>query len=172
MGKMILVCGKSASGKSTFIEKICKEHNTYKDWKVISVDDIYQEYDPNRKNKFCVWIKFFQEINDAMENDESVILETSSLRRFDRFNFISWFPSFTEYHMFWIQTSEKQRYENNQYRDRVIPTECLTEQVRIAKDPSYDEISDGWNTIVKIENDGQNFYLKENGLYWDPKKAI
>ena len=53
---MILVCGLSGVGKTTFIKQL-KEKPEYENWKVISVDDIYQEYDPNRKNKFMVWIK-------------------------------------------------------------------------------------------------------------------
>ena len=53
MGRMILVCGLSGVGKTTLIKQF-KEKQEYENWKVISVDDIYQAYDPNRKNNFRI----------------------------------------------------------------------------------------------------------------------
>lgn len=173
MSKMILVCGKSGSGKTTFIKKM-KEKPEYKDWQVISVDDIYKDYDSDRKNKFHVWIRFFQEINTAMEENINVILETSALKRHDRSQFVSWFPGFSNHYMIWISTeSEQMRFNNNQYRDRVIPTEIMREQNIIAQSPTVSEmVDDNWDTICVVKNIQNTFKIEDSGIKFNKWKGL
>lgn len=173
MSKMILVCGKSGSGKTTFIKKM-KEKPEYKNWQVISVDDIYRDYESDRKNKFHVWIRFFQEINTAMEENKNVIIETSALRQHDRSQFVSWFPGFSNHYMIWISTTDEQtRFNNNQYRDRVIPTEVMKKQNEICQYPSNSEMwEDGWNALCIIKNIQNNFRIEDSGIKFNNKKGL
>lgn len=171
MGRMILVCGLSGVGKTTFIKQL-KEKPEYENWKVISVDDIYQEYDPNRKNKFMVWIKFFQEINMAMENNEDVILETSALTYTDRAQFITWFPNFSAHYMIYINTiTEELRFKNNQCRDRMIPREVLKEQNNKLVAPGKEDMA-LWDIIVKIHNRDNKFHIFDNSIIVKPGKDL
>ena len=173
MSKMILVCGKSGSGKTTFIKKM-KEKLEYKDWQVISVDDIYRDYSSDRKNKFHVWIRFFQEINTAMEENINVIIETSALKRHDRSQFVSWFPGFSNHYMIWISTDNEQtRFNNNQYRERVIPTEIMREQNIIAQSPTASEmVDDDWDAICVVKNIQNAFKIEDSGIKFNKWKGL
>lgn len=173
MSKMILVCGKSGTGKTTFIKKM-KEKPEYKKWQVISVDDIYKDYASDRKNKFHVWIRFFQEINTAMEENIDVIIETSALKRQDRSQFVSWFPGFDSHYMIWVFThNEQTRFNNNQYRDRVIPTEIMKEQSKISQTPNRSDLyDDNWNAICYIKNVENTFKMTDGSVIFNDKKGL
>lgn len=171
MGRMILVCGLSGVGKTTFIKKM-KEKPDYENWKVISVDDIYQEIDPNRTDKFRVWITFFEKINSAMKNGDDVIIETSALTYTDRAQFITWFPDFSAHYMIYINiATEELRFKNNQYRNRTIPTEILKKQKEKLAAPGKEDIA-LWDIIVKIHNKDNKFSIFDNDIIVKPGKEL
>lgn len=152
--KMYLMCGCSGSGKTTYAKRFAEENGfTY-----IGVDDFYALVNGDEcihKNKFDVWIKFWQAIHDAEVASISCVIDTNALTIHQRKEFVEWFPTF-EHHLVYISANEKLRYANNNKRKRNVPENVMVEMTRKLEIPTLGTDKD-FKTIAHIRN--------ENNLY-------
>lgn len=157
MGNLILCCGLSGSGKTTFCKKFIAKHPDYIH---LNVDDFYRTYNGAQvhENEFEVWISYFNAIHSAALRGKNVIVDTNALDAIDRAQFVRWFPEFEHHYLYWLWTDCWTAHANNQNRERVIPEEQWWEMYHSVYTP--DLCSDQeWDKIVYIEN------VKNTGRY-------
>ena len=156
MGKMILCCGLSGSGKTTFCKKFVEKH---KDYLHLNVDDFYRTYNGAQvhENEFEVWISFFNAIHSAAVSGKNVIVDTNALDAFDREQFIRWFPEFEFHYLYWVYTDCWTAKSNNENRGRVIPEDEWWKMYHKSEVPDCVADQD-WDAIRYIFNNNSMAY--------------
>lgn len=159
MGNMILCCGLSGSGKTTFCKKFVEEH---KDYIHLNVDDFYQVYNGAQvhKNEYEVWIMFFNAIHTAAVQGKNVIVDTNALDYIDRAQFVRWFREFDSHSLYWVCADFRIAYNNNLNRDRVIPEKVWLKMYDDTKEPNL-EMDNEWDNITIIYNSNKETYETE-----------
>lgn len=159
---MYLVCGMPGAGKTTFSKQFAKNN----DLVYISIDRCYAQVggDPSTKSrKFEAWIKFFETIHEAEERGISIVVETMALTRFDRHEFLSWFPGFI-HHIIFIDTRLNTCIANVAKRkERPISERDMLSLDRKLEVPTYEEIHldkwEGYACIIELEGFSFKYYL-------------
>lgn len=142
---LIIMCGISGSGKSTFAARKVKEmENTV----VVSTDAIrYVLFGSEsvQKDGDRVFKLAYDLIWDFLHKRKNVIFDAMSLLRKDRLTLIHKFKEMA--HMVCVVTgNDSARAIENQYkRDRHVPEEVVLAQSKRFQEPTYDE---GWDEII------------------------
>lgn len=156
--KMWVLCGFSGSGKTTFAKAFAKQnHITY-----LSPEQFYQrhygvEYD--KTHKFDIWIRFFVAIDTAYKSGKSAIVDVTSLTKFQRTQYLEWFPGF-EHHLIFIDTPFELCLKNNSQRKKVVPIQIMRAQKKKFEEPSPHE-DQRWVTFTQIKNVNNKFALEK-----------
>lgn len=160
MGKMILMCGHIASGKSFFARRLATENSL----RYLDIDECYKIYNGDeriRENKFEVWILFYQLIHNAALLGQDVVIDTNAPLISYRDEFLSWFPEFETHHLIWVDASPQLAWQNNCGRSRRVGRESFNALVSMFQEPSAEEgngVSRGiWDTICRIDNIENHF---------------
>ena len=151
---MYLMCGCSGSGKTTYAKELAETLGI----EYIGVDDFYALVNGDEcihKNKFDVWMKFWQAIHDLEVAGKSCVIDTNALTIHQRKEFVEWFPTF-EHHLIYIGANIKLRVENNKKRKRKVPDSVMDEMTRKLEIPTLGTDRD-FVTITHIRN--------ENNMY-------
>jgi len=150
MGNMILCCGLSGSGKTTFCQKFIEKRPDYIH---LNVDDFYRTYNGAQvhENEFEVWISYFNAIHSAALSGKNVIIDTNALDAIDRAQFVRWFPEFEYHYLYWVHTNDSLAWNNNLNRSRVIPWEQWIKMRENISKPTT-KTDKEWDEIVYIEN--------------------
>ena len=141
MGKMYLMSGLSAAGKTTFAKKFAKEHNLV----YLGVDDFYEYYAEMNRIKspwsdshasFDVWIKYFYAIHTLEMEGKDVLIDTNAPTIVKRLQFIDWFPTFDEHNLIYIMINDVSlRIKNNKARNRIVPRDEMVRMEREFQEP-------------------------------------
>lgn len=137
MAKMFLICGISGVGKTTLSQRMAEKHELRR----IGVDDFYAKVngdDKDRRNKFEVWIEFFKAIHEAEVNDVDCVVEASGLTKYQRREFVEWFPEF-EHHLIFIEATADLRNKNNLARNRQVPDWRIAEMEKKVQRPDAED---------------------------------
>ena len=159
MGNMILCCGLSGSGKTTFCKKFVQEHPDYLH---LNVDDFYQVYNGAQvhKNEYEVWIMFFNAIHTAAVQGKNIIVDTNALDHIDRAQFVRWFGEFDVHSLYWVYTDDSIAWNNNYNRSRTIPWEQWVKMRSNVQIPVLR--TDGeWDSITFVHNSNKETYEME-----------
>lgn len=156
MARMILICGASGCGKTTFARQLARSegllHFTPDDfYALINGDECIHE------NLFEAWSAMFLAIHTAERNGKDCIVDTNALTVGQRAEFLDWFPGF-EHHLIYIEASEQLRQRNNRQRRRVIPEDAI---VRMTRDivPVTPEEDPRWKSISCWKNEDNHLTL-------------
>lgn len=162
MANMYLVCGISGSGKTTYSRQFAEEHNLLR----LDIDEFYAKVNGDecdRRNKFEVWIEFFKAIHEAEINNVDCVIETAGLTRYQRREFIEWFPTF-QHHLIFVEATKALRELNNVFRNRRVPQWRMDQMAKIVENPDAVGSDNLFDSIRIIENLNNNFaeprYLK------------
>ena len=162
--KLILVCGCSGVGKTTFAKSLANGRG----YRYLAPDDFYELVNGDAKirtNRFTVWMTFFSAINAAMEEGQSVVIDTNALRLNDRDQFLDWFPDF-DHHMIFIDAPYELRSKNNQARDRHVPEDALKRMDDIIEPPRWFGLDRRWLGFVHYRNHNNVLEITEaKGCY-------
>lgn len=168
MAKMFLICGISGVGKTTLSQRLSKKHNLLR----LGIDDFYAKVngdEKDRRNKFNVWIEFFEAIHEAEENNIDCVVEASGLTRHQRREFVEWFPTF-DHHLVFIEADADLRNKNNVARERVVPGWRIADMENRVQRPNL-ETDDCFDTLTFITNKDNVFsepkMMKGRWLYED-----
>ena len=170
MGRMYLMCGHIASGKSYFARRFAEKNG----YRCLDIDACYQIFNGDEKiheNKFEVWILFYQLSHQAAQLGQSVVVDTNAPLSSYRDEFLNWFPEFDEHHLIWIDADPELAWQNNDRRDRRVPRETFDHLVALFQEPLPDEgtavLRSAWSSICRILNDDNEFrppvYIKGEG---------
>ena len=159
MGNLILCCGLSGSGKTTFCKKFIEDHPDYIH---LNVDDFYRVYNGAQvhKNEFEVWISYFNAIHSAALAGKNVIVDTNALDSIDRAQFVRWFGEFDKHVIYWVYTFDSLAWHNNLNRSRVIPWDQWIKMRNNVKAPNATTDSE-WDEIYFIHNENSETYVVE-----------
>lgn len=159
MGNMILCCGLSGSGKTTFCKKFAQEHPDYLH---LNVDDFYQVYNGAQvhKNEYEVWIMFFNAIHTAAIQGKNVIVDTNALDHIDRAQFVRWFREFDTHFLYWVYTDDSTAWSNNYNRSRIIPWEHWIKMRSGVQTPDVHTDKE-WDKIIFVHNSNEETYETE-----------
>lgn len=157
MSKMVLVCGMSGSGKTTFAQDYAIKNKL----KYYNPDDYYADYNGDeccRDNFFEVWMNLWRDIHDSEMSNEDILVDTNSLTVAQRTQFLEWFPSF-KHEMIWMYARKTRCFWNNKHRKRVIPDEAMEKLWDKLEPPSKFEEKD-WNikVCVNVNNEFSQLY--------------
>ena len=153
---MILVCGASGCGKTTFARQLAKTEGMLH----FTPDDFYALINGDERvheNLFEAWSAMFLAIHTAELNGKDCVVDTNALTQGQRAQFLDWFPGF-EHHLIYIEASEKLRRENNMKRLRVVPEEKMT-QIRKDLMPVVPSEDERWQSISCWKNENNEFSL-------------
>ena len=131
MGNMILCCGLSGSGKTTFCKKFVQEHPNYLH---LNVDDFYQVYNGAQVH----------------ENEYEVY----------RAQFVRWFGEFETHSLYWVYADDSTAWSNNYNRSRIIPWELWVKMRSNIQIPSL-SIDKEWDNITFVHNTNKETYEME-----------
>ena len=159
MGNMILCCGLSGSGKTTFCKKFVQEHPNYLH---LNVDDFYQVYNGAQvhENEYEVWIMFFNAIHTAATQGKNVIVDTNALDHIDRAQFVRWFGEFETHSLYWVYADDSTAWSNNYNRSRIIPWELWVKMRSNIQTPNL-SIDKEWDNITFVHNTNKETYEME-----------
>ena len=172
MGRMYLMCGHIASGKSYFADRFAKRNGL----RYLDIDACYKIYNGDEKiheNKFEVWVLFYQLIHQAAMLGQSVVVDTNAPLVCYRDEILNWFPEFDEHHLIWVDTSPALAWENNCKRERHVQREVFDHLITLFQEPSPNEGTAvsraAWDSICRIRNIDNAFQPAEfiKGLPWD-----
>lgn len=155
---LVLVCGCSGSGKSTFAEKISRMYG----YKHLDVDEFYKiPGTSQRRDKFCAWMDFFTAIHSAEVSGIDCVADTAALTSSSREEFLNWFPGF-EHHMVFIEAEHMLRFENNDGRERRVPIDVMLRQDIIVERPVWRTMDKAWISYTLIENRYNHYNVKQS----------
>ncbi|MBR1454792.1 MAG: ATP-binding protein [Lachnospiraceae bacterium] len=160
---MIVICGISGSGKTTFAKKIAELSN----YRYLSPDNFYEAVNGSAKiheNKFEVWMNLFRAIRICEEQGINCIIDSNFPTQCDREQLIRWFPNF-KHNLIYIKTDPKTCIARNKLRDRVIPEEQMNEIINSFKSPENDTCIKDWDSFIII--DATNKGINNDSLYLD-----
>ncbi len=172
MGKMYLMCGHIASGKSYFAERFAEKHGL----RYLDIDACYKIYNGDEtihENKFEVWILFYQLIHQAALLGQDTIVDTNAPVSSYRDEFLNWFPEYDSHHLIWIDADPELAWQNNTRRTRQVPRETFDHLVSMFQAPDPEEGTTvsraAWTSICRIQNTGNEFAPPEflKGDPWD-----
>ncbi len=156
MAKMVLVCGASGCGKTTFAGRYTEQGFLY-----FSPDSFYALINGDvrrRDHLFEAWMSMFVAIHAAEQDGRDCVVDTNALTVGQRAQFLDWFPAF-EHHLVYIEAGEDLRRKNNRNRSRTIPEENMDRMAR-----ELVPVTDGedlrWASISIWENKENCFRLK------------
>ena len=161
MAKMFLVCGISGVGKTTLSCRMAEKHNLLR----IGIDDFYTKVKGNekdRKNKFEVWIEFFKAIHEAEVNGVDCVVEASGLTKYQRREFVDWFPGF-EHHLIFIEAAAELRNQNNRARNRTVPEWRIAEMEKKVQRPDAEDC-ECFDSVA--------FFGNKNNIFSEPHMMI
>ena len=160
MGSMVLMCGHIASGKSYFARRFAEENS----FRYLDVDECYKIYNGDEKlhkNKFEVWILFYQLIHNSCLLGQNVVIDTNAPLVSYRDEFLSWFPEFDRHYLLWIDASPELAWQNNCRRERHVARESFDNLVALFQEPSVGEGTNVsracWDAICRIDNVENSF---------------
>ena len=149
MAKMVLVCGMSGSGKTTFAKEFAKKNGyTY-----VCPDDYYARINGDEckhYNFFEIWMSLWRDLHNYEINNVDVVVDTNALTRGQREQFLEWFPTF-EHYMIWNEASFELCCANNEKRRRVIPMERMKSMWAEMESPDWNDAR-RWKAIRVREN--------------------
>ena len=135
--ELILMCGISGSGKTTFAKDYASKHG----FLYLCPDDFYGVFhgdDRIHTYQFEVWISLFQAIHVAEISGRNCIVDTNAPTVVDRVQFINWFPGF-DHQVFCIITPPEVCLERNRKRRRVIPEDVMDRMIASFQMPFAEE---------------------------------
>lgn len=154
---LILVCGCSAVGKTTF----CKRLAQARGYKYLSADDFYKKLngdDRIRANKFQVWAALFEAIEDCYECNVNCVVDSNSLYSASRDELINWFPGF-EHHLIYIESDIGLRLHNNTQRDRQVPTDAMYQMMVNVEPPVWNTLDKRWLSLIRLVNENNKLHI-------------
>ena len=155
MAKMVLMCGCSGSGKTTFAKKYAEENNLL----YLGIDEFYAKVNGDEClhiNTFEVWIEYFKAIHEAEVNNIDCIVDTNAITKVHRSQFTEWFSTF-EHHLIYIDAAPTLRKRNNLSRRRQIPESEMDTMTRLFEVPIPAYEDPIWKSITYIKNNNNNF---------------
>lgn len=156
MAKVNIMCGKIASGKTTYAKKLSENHRAV----ILSVDDLMQKlYDrcPGEKQHTetvkRIMDYFYELAEDTVSNDIDVILDYGFWTRADRKSAREYFEGKgIKTALYYIQTPEKTRLSQFEYRNKILKeSQIIEENMRKKLDAYFEEPDkDEIDVLVKI----------------------
>lgn len=159
MGKLIVLCGLPASGKSTLSKALSKQHDAI----ILSSDDIREELlkDVNDQSNNT---KVFEVMNERakvlLNNGENVIYDATNINRKRRMHLIKNELKANEYIVYYMNTSIGKCLYSDSQRTRKVGYEVIDKMYRTLQIPTKLE---GWNQVI---------YINEDFKYEKPYKEI
>ena len=160
---LYLFCGVSGAGK-TYLGKELQKANPQSVF--FDVDEYYAAINGDeciRDNSFEVWHKLFRDIHEVIVHKQNVIVTTNAIHRYDRQDFITWFPE-AIHHLIWISAPLEKCLSQNMMRRRKIPSAIISSMYYNAEIPDNTEWE--WDSITHIiygkDNSRVVFKVKED----------
>lgn len=162
--KIYVLVGIAASGKSTYVDKLLKDHSlniTYRDFLVLNADTIREELygDPTiQGDGRVVFGKLFDQYSQTLKDDttELIIIDNTSLtpKIRKRYHILAktitpMFQHTFEYNMVFFKPNLERSLEWNRKRDRFVPEDVIISQAERYMGPSEKEKK--YANIIEVE---------------------
>jgi len=147
MSKLYLLCGIPGSGKSTWAKQKLDE-GLFSE--IYSSDEYRERYlnDINDQEHNELIFKLLQaDIINALAKDKDVCYDATNLSRRNRIRFLSKLSSTVEKIVVVFNTSLEDAINNNNNRDRNVPTSVIR---RFAFQAEYPKIEEGYDKIITV----------------------
>lgn len=140
-----MLVGLPASGKSTFSNEMLEGRD---DIVYLSSDEIREEIhgDVNvQSNPAEIFTLMADRAKQALKNGQHVIYDATNISRKKRKGLLQQLPKGIYKTVVFMSTSHRNTYEQNQKRERNVPTEVIDRMYKSLQTPIY---SEGWDNII------------------------
>ena len=143
--EVVMLIGLSGSGKSTYIE-----NNDFKDYEIISVDNILSKSKLNynsidyKKNVKKAFDETMKNMLDYIKQEKNVLIDMTNLDKENRRRKLSKFPSTKYYKKAIVFLNGVENINKNLLKrtNKTIPKEVIEKQILTFELPNYDEFDE------------------------------
>jgi predicted kinase len=153
MSSVIIPVGVPGCGKTTRLELEARYRNAY----YLCPDDIREEMTGDAINQYLnesVWNELFRRLQQALSNNEDVIIDATNTHS-DQRRFLTRFcrifgGSELQLELWWFTTSVEECKRRNALRERIVPEYAIDRMVRQLIDDPIDLVIEGYDVVVFI----------------------
>ena len=166
MAYLVLMCGPSYSGKSTFAQHL-KDIGYFGDVEIVSTDAIRKEMLGDESDQSCgdaVFGKARAMVRGCLNADENVIVDATNLTPRTRKEFLRIGREYNAtIYLVWMEATEEELFARVSKRERVVPENVVRRQIAKSVVPTLTEGNVLWR--VWKSDDGwavdQDYWISE-----------
>lgn len=166
MAYLVLMCGPSYSGKSTFAQHL-KDIRYFGDVEIVSTDAIRKEMLGDESDQSCgdaVFGKARAMVRGCLNADENVIVDATNLTPRTRKEFLCIGREYNAtIYLVWMEATEEELFARVSKRERVVPENVVRRQIAKSVVPTLTEGNVLWR--VWKSDDGwavdQDYWISE-----------
>lgn len=166
MAYLVLMCGPSYSGKSTFAQHL-KDIGYFGDVEIVSTDAIRKEMlgdESDQSHGDVVFGKARAMVRGCLNADENVIVDATNLTPWTREEFLCIGRKYNAtIYLVWMEATEEELFARVSKRERVVPENVVRRQIAKSVVPTLTEGNVLWR--VWKSDDGwavdQDYWISE-----------
>jgi len=159
LATMILMCGLSGVGKSTWAGRYKAQHPEFR---YLGIDVFYNvmngdnDHQRRQENEFDVWMMFYRAIHNAEMQGVDCLIDTNAPTIHNRSEILNWFHTFDKFILVYVKGDEATCRANNNARHRTIPEDEMDRMVARFQVPTAEE-DPRWDEIWQVTNSNNTF---------------